>query len=389
MSDIRFQCQHCSAALTVPSKLAGVTGPCPFCRANITAPNLQQPQTQIPQQAHSAPTPQTPSAPQPQQQAQQQLSQQQQAPSPPQNPWQSPKQTKPTPTSTITPRSPERPLKKPRSKSSPTNEYPAPPDVGEIKQSKGRKLIFFAATVTILLSGAAVVYFTILTPPDPAPTSAGSPPAPAPAPLPAELPQEAAPKPSIAANNPPPVSQSPEPPVATDGGTAPEAETETETESPLDTSGSNPNDEILSPPREALVKFLEARSWRERKDLVQLPETTASEMEDYYATNQDGPVAVNTITFQNSEPVPNKDTMFFLFHITTENVPEGFPVSVEETPEGYKIDWQAFVEFNDHQLYKFITEFQSGSRRFHVIMRRAHYFGPDIPDLENKFAFRI
>ena len=81
--------------------------------------------------------------------------------------------------------------------------------------------------------------------------------------------------------------------------------------------------------------------------------------------------------------------MFLLFDINIQSVPEGFPVSVEETKNGMRIDWEAFVEFNDNRLYTFLNNYQEEPQKFHVIMRRAHYFGPGVPDLEKKYAFRI
>jgi len=35
---IQFQCGHCQISLTVDDSLAGVTGPCPSCGENVTAP---------------------------------------------------------------------------------------------------------------------------------------------------------------------------------------------------------------------------------------------------------------------------------------------------------------------------------------------------------------
>ena len=37
-SVITFHCRKCNAKLRIPTKLAGVEGPCPKCKAKITAP---------------------------------------------------------------------------------------------------------------------------------------------------------------------------------------------------------------------------------------------------------------------------------------------------------------------------------------------------------------
>ncbi len=146
---------------------------------------------------------------------------------------------------------------------------------------------------------------------------------------------------------------------------------------------------LLKAPREALASFLGAPNWQERAKYVQSLDRVSPLMQKYYSENRDGPIFANTVTFQNSERVPGNDSMFFLFHITTDKVPEGFPVSVEETKNGMRIDWEAFVEFNDKLLFGFLNKYQEEPQRFHVIMRRAHYFGPGVPDLEEKYAFRI
>jgi hypothetical protein len=146
----------------------------------------------------------------------------------------------------------------------------------------------------------------------------------------------------------------------------------------------------LREPRATLQAFLDAPDWNKRSEFILHREAMLPLMEAYYRDQPDGPVAASSIAFQNSDRVPQSDYLFYLFHVTTESVPEGFPVSVEQTPGGYKVDWRTFVEFSDQHLFRFLSDPSSDEpRTFHVIMRRSHYFGSDVPDLEKKFAFRI
>jgi hypothetical protein len=62
---------------------------------------------------------------------------------------------------------------------------------------------------------------------------------------------------------------------------------------------------------------------------------------------------------------------------------------VETTPEGWKVDWLTFTEFKDELLLKFLESPQSEPARFHVLMRRAHYFGDDVPALDKKSCFQV
>lgn len=57
---LSFGCPHCNLRLTVPSALAGVTGPCPGCRQSITAPPLPEPPSVSPVAAGPAPLPDPP-----------------------------------------------------------------------------------------------------------------------------------------------------------------------------------------------------------------------------------------------------------------------------------------------------------------------------------------
>jgi len=58
---IRFHCPHCHVFLSVPKALAGVTGPCPSCSAQITAPHFDLPPApQFPSPGAIAPLPSAP-----------------------------------------------------------------------------------------------------------------------------------------------------------------------------------------------------------------------------------------------------------------------------------------------------------------------------------------
>jgi hypothetical protein len=65
------------------------------------------------------------------------------------------------------------------------------------------------------------------------------------------------------------------------------------------------------------------------------------------------------------------------------------PVMIQETKSGLKLDWIAFVEFKDNWLFKFVQAYHPTPGRFHVSVKRSHYFERDVPDLENKDCFLI
>ena len=44
---LQFSCDHCQAELAVPVVFAGVTGPCPHCKQETTAPHLMERQSRV------------------------------------------------------------------------------------------------------------------------------------------------------------------------------------------------------------------------------------------------------------------------------------------------------------------------------------------------------
>lgn len=144
------------------------------------------------------------------------------------------------------------------------------------------------------------------------------------------------------------------------------------------------------PAVEALRKFLAATSLSERLQHTLGAEHMRPLMERYYTRLADGPVIVDRIQFVRMDPNPElgsgKHCIFSLENKTWE-----FPVPVmlEEQPDGFKVDWLAFVEFKDRLLEKFFQSYQEGAARFHVGIIRHHYFEDGVPNIERKDAFRV
>ncbi|MCB1275914.1 MAG: hypothetical protein KDL09_05010 [Prosthecobacter sp.] len=140
----------------------------------------------------------------------------------------------------------------------------------------------------------------------------------------------------------------------------------------------------------ALKNFLAANSFTERLKYTLGAEHMKPLMERYYTRTADGPVIVDSIHFVRMDPNPElgsgKHCIFSLENKTWE-----FPVPVmlEEQPDGFKVDWLAFVEFKDRLLEKFFQSYQEGPARFHVGIIRHHYFEDGVPNLDRKDAFRV
>jgi hypothetical protein len=60
-----------------------------------------------------------------------------------------------------------------------------------------------------------------------------------------------------------------------------------------------------------------------------------------------------------------------------------------DTPDGWRVDWESFVEFHEDSFGRF-SEGPVGARgRFHLSVRNVNYFGDRFPGIEKLTAFRI
>lgn len=148
-------------------------------------------------------------------------------------------------------------------------------------------------------------------------------------------------------------------------------------------------DSILVKPRQTLEAFLAAPNWRERIKFVTGGQAMASEMRSYYAQYPDGPLDPVSINWTLNDKDPD-GTEIFVF--TTSFDVEGedgiiyldFPTVVEATKGKYTVNWRSFVEFKDRHLNEFITKRAFNKpQNFHVIALRSHFFGSD-PELKSK-----
>lgn len=118
----------------------------------------------------------------------------------------------------------------------------------------------------------------------------------------------------------------------------------------------------------ALKAFLDAPDWTTRSAHVLHPETTRLAMEEYSRQVPDGPTPYQSVTIQNSYTDPKTGNTLFIFQVITEQHPTGIPVAVSETPSGWLIDWQTFIEFRDDLFRSFADGPTGKTGRFHLIV---------------------
>jgi hypothetical protein len=143
------------------------------------------------------------------------------------------------------------------------------------------------------------------------------------------------------------------------------------------------------PALEALQKFFHAKTWEERLPFVQAPKSMKPIMEDYYKTVSDGPLYPSHIRLLRHNKAPETGPPQCVFEVAGGGLKQPLPLMVETAEDGWKVDWLTFTEFKDDLLLKFLESPQTEPARFHVLMRRAHYFDDDVPSLDKKMCFQV
>jgi len=133
----------------------------------------------------------------------------------------------------------------------------------------------------------------------------------------------------------------------------------------------NPAPVKASAAAEATLRaFLEAPDWAARSAYVLHPEQTRGAMENYSKQHPDGPTEFNSITLQHGEIDQQTGSTLFIFQVDTDTKPNGIPVVLVETPQGWLVDWAAFVEFRDDWFKQFAEGPPGKSGRFHLVVSR-------------------
>jgi hypothetical protein len=117
-----------------------------------------------------------------------------------------------------------------------------------------------------------------------------------------------------------------------------------------------------------LRAFLEAPDWASRSAYVLFPEKIRAAMEAYSQQAPDGPTAFKAITPKQTQLDEATGYTLMIFFVATEAFPTGIPTAVQETADGWRVDWQAFVEFRDQLFQKFVEGPIGRTGRFHLIV---------------------
>lgn len=144
---------------------------------------------------------------------------------------------------------------------------------------------------------------------------------------------------------------------------------------------------VISAPEAALKAFLSAPDWRARLKHSLHPATTGPKMEVYYTDFPDGPIKATSIKAHPKQDDRESGIKLATYNVATEAHPSPISVALLETKEGWKVDWETFVEFENDHFEKFAAGEGSNVGDFHVVVRTTEF--AKFPGGENMTAYRL
>ena len=150
-------------------------------------------------------------------------------------------------------------------------------------------------------------------------------------------------------------------------------------------------DSLEGKARQTLEKLLTAGTLPEIAPLIHDSTAALKQAAQWFPDGNPKPVSWKRIIFDSSDWIPRSAFKASLFRVVTDQVPLGFPVAVEQTRNGPRIDFPAFVQCRDRLLDAFIAKAESPPQSFLVLLRRGHYFGNDLSsaELEQLICFEV
>ncbi|WP_198141283.1 hypothetical protein [Verrucomicrobium spinosum] len=141
---------------------------------------------------------------------------------------------------------------------------------------------------------------------------------------------------------------------------------------------------------DVLKKFLEAPTWRDRLTLVQKADTLRAALDKNPEQFADGPIRVGQIDFVDRYVNKNGVPPYCMFELSGGSLEHPVLTLVEQsTKTGIRVDWEAFMDFKEDLMLKFLETKGAPNAKFRVMLRRKHYFDKDVPEVTSKDAFEV
>ncbi|HWB03038.1 MAG TPA: hypothetical protein VG796_08455 [Verrucomicrobiales bacterium] len=143
--------------------------------------------------------------------------------------------------------------------------------------------------------------------------------------------------------------------------------------------------------RALISRLLQAKTAAEVKPYILNVERVGPAVDASFEAGKTTATVSHEATLTGAEKSGGLGRMVWSFKVTTDKVPSGFPVAVEDTPGGLRVDWEFLTQCRDERLRGFLDDPSAAPADFYVSLVRTHPFPDMLPeqDLQNFIPFTV
>jgi hypothetical protein len=174
--------------------------------------------------------------------------------------------------------------------------------------------------------------------------------------------------------------------------TPPDSVTPPATPPPAEPAPTGPLPEGEAGARQLITRLLLATTPEAVKPYILDASRVAPGLEAYFSgPGRAEPAPASGIDLIDTGKSSPSGRILWNFKVITRAVPKGFPLAVEDTPDGLRTDWEFFAQCRDDRLKTFLNNPAAPSGLFFVSLMRAHPFPDMLPakDFPNFVLFTI
>ena len=136
---------------------------------------------------------------------------------------------------------------------------------------------------------------------------------------------------------------------------------------------------------QTIVQFVGAGSIEQQAELIRHPERCLPLMQDWYAKRSFQPGRVGH--FEMMATCTLNQLPFWVSLVMLEDG-RAASLLLEDTPDGFKVDWEAYVGYNENTLGQFLTGSSNDTTKLRVYVTPTNYHHADFP-YDQYACFRI
>lgn len=150
---------------------------------------------------------------------------------------------------------------------------------------------------------------------------------------------------------------------------------------------SEPLEKRISQAKATMQQYLDATTWDAKLNLILEPDRLRTQVKEYYTTlNGKDP---SVVTIQSQQPIQIGSRYWFIFNLKESGTNREVQMKLQETPTGYKIDWENLVGLGALPWAHFFVERPTEPKQMRVTLEASNDYSGTYADQQKYRAYTI